>query len=340
MSKTNNFLHILSAYFTNYLPTSKGLSENSIRSYQYAFQLLFRFLKDEKGLLPKKVNFKDIEGPAIEEFLLWLEDSRTCSISTRNQRLSAVSAFASYAINRKPAEALGFYTAVSIIPFKKRPKHIPVYLTLKEISILLKLPDGKTVISSRDKVLLSVLYATGARAQELCDITVGDIRFNEKTSVKLVGKGNKGRIITIPDKCSKLLFEHLKGQRIIENPKRHAFSSQTHEHMTISCIEGIMKKYILQAKKQNPTLFLEKSYTPHSLRHSIAVHMLESGIPLPVIKNFLGHTSLESTMIYATVSEDLTNHYIKSKSIMNELLPSKTGIIELQDSGLEFLKKV
>ena len=162
----SDFLPVLSTYFTDYLPISKGLSVNSIRSYQYAFQLLFAFLKDEKGLPPGKVNFKNTGGAVIEEFLAWLEGSRGCSIISRNQRLSAISAFAGYAINKRPAEALGFYTAVSNIPFKKKPKRIPVYLTRKEISILLRLPSGRTVASARDKVLLSALYATGARAQE------------------------------------------------------------------------------------------------------------------------------------------------------------------------------
>ncbi len=106
-------------------------------------------------------------------------------------------------------------------------KSIPIYLTRKEIYILLRLPDGRTVASARDKVLLNVLYATGARAQGLCDLTVGDIRFNEKTSVKLVGVGNKGRVVTIPDNCTKLLLKHLKDYRIIQQPKRYVFSSQT-----------------------------------------------------------------------------------------------------------------
>src|SRR5690606_11852575 len=124
--------------------------------------------------------------------------------------LSALSSLASFAINKCPSSALRFYTEVSAVPQKKKPERTPVYFNRREVTILLKLPDGATKASARDRVLQSVLYASGARAQELCDITVGDLRFDGKTSIKLVGKGNKGRIVTIPEKCVELLLFHLK----------------------------------------------------------------------------------------------------------------------------------
>ncbi|MHB1395147.1 MAG: tyrosine-type recombinase/integrase [Clostridia bacterium] len=341
MAKMNSdFLPVLSSYFSDYLPVTKGLSTNTIRSYQYAFLLLFEFLNDAYDIPPYRINFSDVEKGTIEQYLAWLEENRHCSISSRNQRLSAVSAFAAYAIKQKPIEALGFYTAVTSIPAKKKAERLPIYLSTNEVSILLKTPDGHTKASSRDRVLMSVLYASGARAQELCDLTVGDIRFDEKTSIKLIGKGRKGRVVTIPKNCARLLKSYIESVGLTGKPERHVFSSQTHEHMTISCVEGIMKKYIKHAKAQNPGLFLEKHYTPHSLRHSIAVHMLEAGIPLPVIKNFLGHSSIETTMIYATVSDDLVNKYLKNRSIINEIIQEDDAKLHLHEIGLEFLNNV
>lgn len=336
----NELLPVLSGYFTEYLPIIKGLSPNSIRSYQYAFQLIFEFLASEKQTCPEKVDFKNLEGTVTGEFLAWLEEKRGCSISSRNQRLSALSSFASYAMNKCSSSALRFYTDVSAVPQKKKPERTPIYFTRTEVSVLLKLPDGSTKASARDRVLLSVLYASGARAQELCDITVGDIRVDGKTSIKLVGKGNKGRIVTIPDKCAELLLFHLKSKGLSNKLDKYVFSSQTHEHISISCIEGIVKKYVRLAKKQNLDMFPEKHYTPHSFRHSIAVHMLESGIPLPVIKNYLGHTSIETTIIYATVSADLTNRYLKDKSILNDMIPIEQSIAATEKPGLEFLKTI
>jgi len=152
---------------------------------------MFTFLKDKKGIPPERVSFETLDRNTLEQFLLWLEENRGCCISTRNQRLSGLSSFASYAIGKEPIEATSFYNAVTVIPAKKDNETIPIYFTREEIAIMLHLPSGRGNVAYRDRTLLSVLYATGARAQELCDICVRDIRFGEKTSIKLIGKVEK-----------------------------------------------------------------------------------------------------------------------------------------------------
>ena len=164
--------------------------------------------------------------------------------------------------------------------------------------------------------ILNMAQVHGVRAQELCDLTVGDVRFGKATTLTLHGKGSKTRTIVIPEQGGTLLKSYMEqnnllGSMVMEG--KHVFSSQTHEHMTISCIEAIVKKYVTLAKKLHPRLFRE-SYTPHSFRHSIAMHMLESGIPLPVIKTFLGHVSILSTMIYASANYELVNSYLRDKN--------------------------
>lgn len=210
-----------------------------------------------------------------------------------------------------------------------------VLFSLLASAIMLHLPSGIGTVGYRDLVLLSVLYASGARAQELCDLKVCDVRFGEKASIKLIGKGKKGRIITIPDDCAVLLKTYLEHEK--KAVESHVFSSQTHEHMTISCVEEIVKKYVREAKRKHPALFKEKRYTPHTFRHSIAVHMLEAGVPLPVIKNFLGHASLETMLIYATVSDELKDKYLAEHSLAN-ILPVKAAL-DYEDIGLEFLRR-
>jgi len=182
------------------------------------------------------------------------------------------------------------------------------------MSILLRLPSSHTEIGKRDKVLLSTLYASGARAQVLCDLTVGDLRFDSAAALTLHGKGGKTRTVVIPEHCVTLLKTYIE-QRCLKNSSalRHLFSSQTHEHMTISCLEAVVKKYVLFAKKLRPDLF-RNHYTPHSFRHSIAMHMLESGISLPVIKTFLGHVSIGTTMIYASANYEMVNKYLRDKN--------------------------
>lgn len=332
--KKNNLQPALQQFFEEYLPSTKGVSVNTIRSYRYTFRLLLQFLFERHGTYPSKVDFCDLEGDTVSEFLKWLEQTRGCGTSTRNQRLAGIRSFSKFASHYCFQPSLAFGTAVSVLPRKKSVKKTMAYMTKEEMAIVLSLPRNNTIAEKRDKVLLSVLYASGARAQELCDLHIRDVRFEKgKAHLHLNGKGKKARIAVIPEDCTALLTHYMKRNHLLNctDPDRHLFSSQTHEHMTISCVEGIVKKYIKQAKLLHPELFHEDSYTPHSFRHSVAVHMLEAGIPLPVIKNFLGHSSLETTMVYATISQELRDKYLVDYNASRALVQTND-----EDDGLDY----
>jgi len=316
--KTDTLFQALSEYFGAYLPDVKGLSDNTIISYQYAFQLLFAFLEEEKGIPTEKVTFNTLSSEAILEYLAWLENKRGCSAVTRNLRRTAISSFAKYAIKNNFGDSLRFFSDVREIPKKKVPKKPDIkYFTQEEIAIIMSAPNTNRPIGKRDIMLLSLLYASGARAQELCDLTLNDIYFGEETNINLVGKGRKARMVTIPENCAEMLKNYLNGKGFDTNNAkdrlRHIFSSQTHEHMSISCVEAIVKKYMDKVKAEYPHLFKRKKYTPHSFRHSIAVHMLECGESLVVIKAFLGHESIATTAIYASITPELANKYLRER---------------------------
>lgn len=337
-------LDCLSEYLNDYLPFGKGLSANTVTSYRVAFQLLFEFLYKNKRIKPERVTFESLSGDAVTEFLYWLESNRGCSAKTRNHRRTALLSFASFAMKKNIAVGSAFYAALKNTPKRKVPKNTDIrYFTRDEVGILLGLPDASTKIGYRNKVLLAVLYATGARAQELCDIKVNDVRFGKPTSVKLNGKGNKSRVVTIPENCSLLLKGYMNSNRMLDananlDPLRYIFPSQINSHMSVSCVEEITKKYLAIAKASHPELFPAKSYSPHSFRHSVAVHMLESGIPLPVIKTFLGHESISSTMVYAEVTPELANKYLLEHSRLTETaIPHST--VAVYSEKLPFLKK-
>jgi len=314
MANKSYFLPALSQFISEYLPKTKGLSANTIRSYKQVFRLLLEYVHNRYGLPPEKVEFRHLEKETIEAWLDWLCTERKCSSKTRNHRLSALVTFARFALHRDFCGAMALCSEVEHMPKKKDPKRSEaVHLTREEISILLRLPNANSNIGRRDKVILGTLYASGARAQELCDLAIGDIRFGATTTMVLHGKGGKTRTIVIPEQCALLLKSYIVQNRLKEGgSQRHVFSSQTHEHMAISCLEAIVKKYVSKAKKLRPDLFRE-NYTPHSFRHSIAFHMLESGIPLPVIKTFLGHVSISTTMIYASANFELVSKYLRNK---------------------------
>lgn len=336
MARKSYLLPALSEFFNTYLPNTRGLSANTIRSYKQVFRLLLEYIHAEHGLQPERIEFRHLEKGTVEAWLSWLCVERGCSIKTRNHRLSVLVTFARFALHRDFGGALTLCSEVEHLPQKRDTKReSAVHFTREEMSFLLRVPNSNSKIGKRDKVMLSTLYASGARAQELCDLTVGDVRFGKETTMTLHGKGDKTRTIVIPDKCATLLIRYVEQIKLSDaNPQRHIFSSQTNEHMSISCIEAVVKKYVKLAKTLRPDLFREH-YTPHSFRHSIAFHMLESGIPLPVIKTFLGHVSISSTLIYASANFDMVSKYLRDKNPYAEQdVESEESVVPLVPSFL------
>lgn len=310
--KKDSFIKLLEYYFNTYLPVAKGLSQATIKSYKDTFRLLMEFMYSIKSIPSDKIRFEVLDSNMIMEFLDWLETERKCSITTRNQRLSALAAFATYAQSRDFYSAAIFRSNIEKIPRKKVARQSRSSFTREEIKILFTLPNSNTEIGLRDKTLLCFMYASGMRAQEVCDLTVGDIQFYpERAGINVHGKGQKMRRIGIPKEAAMILKKYIEHRHIVNKVERHVFSSQTHEKMTVSCIEEIYAKYIIKAKSQYETLFKNK-YTPHSMRHTTATHMIEAGVPLIVAKNFLGHVSLQTTQIYTEISQDTMNKQLKA----------------------------
>lgn len=311
-TKQLGFLNLLEAFLTEHMPFTAGLSENTIRLYKFTFRLLLDFFYTKKGINARKLTFAMLDYEAITAFLDWLETERGCSASTRNVRLATLSSFAAYAQNRNLEAASVFCSSVRKIPVKKTAAVPRITFTVEEVSLLLRLPDLSTTEGRRDAMLLSLMYASGARAQEICDLRVRDIQFDGKhTKLTITGKGNKTRRIIIAQNCAEMLKKYLVWRNLIHDPERHIFSSRTHEHMTVSCIEAIFKKYVTEARKRNPALFREKRYSPHIMRHTCATHMLEAGVPLIAIKNFLGHATLATTERYAELSQATVDRHIR-----------------------------
>ena len=294
-NKLPEFMLLLEQFFTEYMPLSSGLSPNTTRSYKHAFRLLFQYVYQEKKKNAGEILFRDLNFETIDGFLKWIEAERGCSVSTRNLRLSALASFAGYAQNRNFEAATVFANAVKRVPVKKEAVQPRTTFTLDEVSILLRLPDPGKRMGFRDQVLLNLMYASGARAQEICDLKVRDF-LAEKNLYKLTitGKGNKTRRIVIARPSGTLLERYLEETGKAGRLEAYIFSSQTHPQMSISCIEEIYKKYIMLARAGHPEMFLEKRYTPHTMRHTTATHMLEAGVPIMAIKNFLAHSSIST----------------------------------------------
>lgn len=307
----SKFLSLLHDYIYSYMTVSRNASPNTIRAYKSSFRLLIKYMSEYKSIMADEIQFTDLDFTTLSDFFDWLVNERKVSSSTRNNRLAALVSFSEYAQNRDFDAASVFRTSVLRVGVRKSEKKPRPFFTREEMMILLNLPDESTATGVRNKVLLGTMYGTGARVQEMCDLTVGNVRFeNERAMIELHGKGSKYRRVVVGKACANILKEYIHYRRLEGSPKRHIFSSQTHEKMTISCIEEIVKKYLRIAKEQHPDLFLMNGYTPHSIRHTTATHMIQEGVPIMAIKNFLGHSNVQTTQIYAEMAQNTVDRYV------------------------------
>ena len=308
MNYGNSFLEMLDEYLNNFIIEQKGLSPNTQRSYKYTFRLLIEFFYVTQQKTSDKLQFADLSYENITAFLDWLEKTRSCSTSTRNQRLAALKSFSAYAQIRNIDAATVFRHSVLKISNKKTVPGDLSFFTLDEVRYLLGAVEDST-IGCRNKALIAFMYASGARAQEVCDIKVKDISFSTtKATVILHGKGNKSRRITISEQPSKILSNYLKTVKKYGLANEYVFSSQVRSHMTIACIEEIFKKYISIAKKQHPECFAGK-YSPHTMRHTTATHMVEAGIPLLVISELCMRITLNADFVW--FSQVICENFVK-----------------------------
>jgi len=288
--------------------------------------VFFQFLYEVKGMQHNVLTYKHFTAALFDEYLLWMKNEREYSVSSICQRTTVLRAFLKYA-SRREMSAVGAYTnAIGIECPNKKKTEFP-YFTIDETRILLSLPNPNKYLGDRDLVFLSLLYEAGARAQEICDLCVGDIHFGKPTKVRLNGKGSKVREVPISDDVANLVKYHInKHHDYNNNRETPLFLSQTNEQMTTSCVRSIVDKYIGIAKKVNSSLFYEKNYSPHSFRHSKAVHMIENGLNLIYIRNFLGHASISSTEIYARVGQAAVTKALTERKIprISGTLPTKT----------------
>lgn len=301
--KTTDFAKHLSDFFGQYLPVECGMSQNTVKTYSHTFLLLLKYLHKEERIKPEAVCLKDFTKDRVVAFLKWLEKERGCSISTRNARLGAIHSFAKYLQYRNIVQ-LSNWQEIMSIKNKKNPDKEMEYLTTEGIKQLLRQPDVKTRTGRRDFVLLSLLYDSAARVQELIDLTPADIRFDETTTVRLLGKGSKVRVVPLSGDQVKNLRRYMDGCGLLEASNRNLplFPNPQGNKLSRMAVLNIVKKYFNMAKAKSPDMMPERLGC-HSFRHSKAMHMLEANINLVYIRDFLGHSSTTTTEVYARASE-------------------------------------
>src|SRR5213594_2281765 len=220
MKLTDFSIHVTS-FLTHYLGGQRNLSPNTIKAYRDVFTLLLRFCRDVQGIAPEKLRLEQVDVSLVEAFLDHLEKERKSSPRTRNHRLATLHAFFRYVQAEEPAHMLQCQKILAI-PLRRHARRTVGYVSKEELAEILAQPDLKASQGRRDAVLLSVLYDTGARVQELIDLSVGDVRLVSPAQLRLLGKGSKVRVVPIMDNTANVLSKYLC-ENNLDSPEKFSY---------------------------------------------------------------------------------------------------------------------
>lgn len=303
--KPTDFANALTDFLGRYLTTECGYSRNTVTTYSYTFTLLIEYMQCEHLIKPERLTLSEMTKERIIGFLSWLERDRKCSVSTRNARLGAIHSFFNY-LQYRNVGGLARWQDILSIKCKKPKVPEMSYLNIEGLKLLLRQPDLRTRKGRRDFALLGLMYDSGCRVQELIDLTPSCLRFEETTTVRLLGKGNKMRIVPLSDTQVRNLRRYMEeeGLNRPESQCHPIFPNPQGNRMSRMAVLNIVKKYMSMARKIAPDL-IPDDIGCHSFRHSKAMHMLEAEISLVSIRDFLGHASTTTTEVYARASEKM-----------------------------------
>lgn len=294
----------LGEFFTDYLPGIRGMSAHTQKSYRDSLVLLLRFRCLRSGLHPTALDLENITAKDILSFLDYLEEERHNGVPTRNVRLAAIHAFFSYVGSRYP-EKSDHVQPILAIPLKRGGVQKPIdYLEEEELTALFSSIDRSKPKGRRDHSLVAFMFNTGARVQEVLDVRPCDLQLTRPFQVRLVGKGRKERICPLWPQTAGFLRQLLVERGLDPRSQEKLFVNSRGETMSRFGVRYVLSTYIETARETCPSL-RNKRIHPHSLRHSTAMNLLNSGVDLYCISQWLGHASINTTGKYATMDVEM-----------------------------------
>lgn len=298
MKPTDFSIH-LTNFLSRYLPGERGMSQHTISSYRFTFILFISFIEQVKKIGVSKLVLRDITKEIVVEFLDWLQSERRSSSATRNVRLAALHSFFSFMQYKQP-DQMEEWQRILAIKVKKTAKNAVSYLSIDGLKLLLEQPDIFSHKGRRDLSMLALMYDCAARVQEIIDAEPSFIRLDKPYTMKIIGKGSKARIVPLMDEAIVHIRKYMDENNLLAPHLRTSplFFNSRGEKLTRAGVNSILKKYACMARNKNPGLIPEK-ISCHSLRHSKAMHLLQAGVHLVYIRDFLGHESVQTTEIYA-----------------------------------------
>lgn len=311
--RQTDFATHMTSFFTMFLPTRRHLSDSTISSYRDTFKLFLSFSENEKRIPADRITLNDFSESFVCDFINWLAISRGNSPATQKQRLAAIHVFVNYLKTRVPDYMLEYQRILSIRVSSKR-QSIVGHFTVSQIEAILAAPNTNTLYGRRDKVLLSLMYDSAARVQEICDLRIKDLRLQKPYAVSITGKGHKTAIVPLMKETAELLRRYLS-ENNLDCPQKNCFpvfSNHSGQKLTRAGITYIIKKYCDCLRTTDPSFPIKVS--PHMFRHSKAMHMLQAGINLIYIRDFLRHSKIDTTEIYARADVEMRRKIIEEAS--------------------------
>jgi integrase/recombinase XerD len=290
---------LVESFFTEYLPRQRGASVHTVRAYRDSLKLLFEFAAQRQGRGVASLDLSSLDADTVASFLDHIESKRKNSAATRNSRRAAIRSFFKHLVRNDLAHSQQ-YTRTLAIPSKKARQRPATYLEADDVRAIIAKPDRRTSDGWRDYTLLLFLYNCGARVSEAADVRWEDLQLVPRRQVRLRGKGKKERLLPLWRETADALHR-LRGMAMSRD-QQHVFVNRHGQPLTRDGIAYILRKHASAVgERERPTLAC-KRITPHVLRHSCAVALLQSGTDVTVIRDYLGHTSVATTGRYITTN--------------------------------------
>lgn len=287
----------MAAFLQEYLPSQRGASQHTCDSYAYGFQLLFDFASKRLKVAPSAVALEQIDAALVCAFLEHLERERHNTATTRNVRLAAIKSFFRFLEHRQPA-ALDQIRRILAIPFKKTDSRLVAYLNQDELQAILDAPEPSAAAGVRDRAMLHVAFAAGLRASELVGLLLDDVALQPTPSILVRGKGRRERTLPLHKESSAALRAWIAIRADARTPE--LFLNSRGQSMTRWGFAHVLKKHVSSATQRRPSL-QHKKVSPHVLRHTCGIVILQATHDIRKVALWLGHTSTQTTEIYTRV---------------------------------------
>ena len=330
MKLYNSFSSLLEAFFTDRLMRQRQASPNTIASYRDSFCLLFKFAQQRLKKAPSKLSIEDLNAPFIGAFLDHLEKDRGNSARSRNARLAAIHSFFKYVALQDPSHS-ALIQRVLAIPTKRYDRKLIDFLTKLEIEVLLEVPDQNTWAGRRDRTLLFLAIQTGLRVSELIGLICKDVVLDSGAHVRCKGKGRKYRCTPLRKELVAVLRSWVRERN--GQPDDPLFPNARGGFLSRDGVEYLLAKHVAAARQKCPSI-QKKRISPHVLRHTAAMELLQHGVDRTVIALWLGHESIETVQIYVQANLEMKEKALAKTTPINV----KPGRYQPADQILAFLK--